>query len=96
MHTFAPHIDVLLHVSRPSIRRGQPTFFAFGTCGGDAERVVAPSEGSEIELNFWKDTSDAGRRRGGSASLVHGELANNESKNIQMVVSAFTWTSCSA
>lgn len=56
MHTFAPRIDVLLRVSRPPIRRGQPTFFAFGTCGSDAERVVAPSEGSGVELNFWKDT----------------------------------------
>ena len=33
-----------------------PHFFAFGTCGSDAERVVAPSEGSEVELNFWKVT----------------------------------------
>lgn len=80
VHTFAPRIDVFLHVSHPRIRRGQPTLFTFGTCEGDVEWVEAPGRGSD-ELNSRKDahpTQDADDLLGVTPTNTHigeyGEL----------------------
>ena len=54
MHTFVPRMGVLLRVSHPRIRRGQPTFFTFCTNVGDVESVEAPGDENEDELNFRK------------------------------------------
>ena len=80
------HVSMYFFMYRTHIRRGQPRFFTFGTCEGDAECVEALGKRSDDELNFWKGVrptqgADSAEESPGHGALRVGEQLAQERPN---------------